>query len=124
MGLDMYLYKRRRGSEEDPELVAYWRKANQIHGWFERNAHDGFIENCEYYPLCKDDLRCLVADCRLVLDKPELADSVLPATEGFFFGSTLYDDYYFESLSLTVEQVERVLAEAGIDDRIYYRAWW
>lgn len=31
MGLDMYLYK------EKSEEVAYWRKANAIHAWFERN---------------------------------------------------------------------------------------
>ena len=51
MGLDMYLTKRRRGSDAEQELVAYWRKANQIHGWFERNLADGYIENCELYPV-------------------------------------------------------------------------
>lgn len=48
MGLDMYLTKRRPGTE-GAELLAYWRKANHIHGWFERNTTDGYIENCELY---------------------------------------------------------------------------
>ena len=92
MGLDMYLTKRRRGSEDDRELVAYWRKANQIHGWFERNTCDGYIENCECYPVCIGDLECLMADCRLVMEKPGCAPQVLPTTEGFLFVGASYDD--------------------------------
>lgn len=53
MGLDMYLTCRAKSGSSEHELLAYWRKANHIHGWFERNATDGCIENCEYYPVCR-----------------------------------------------------------------------
>ncbi len=124
MGLDMYLTKRRRGSEDDRELVAYWRKANQIHGWFERNTCDGYIENCECYPVCIGDLECLMADCRLVMEKPGCAPQVLPTTEGFFFGGASYDDCYFENVQATIEQIGRVIADAAEDDELFYHAWW
>ena len=50
MGLDMYLTKRNAAArDEQDEMVAYWRKANHIHGWFERNVAYGELENCELY---------------------------------------------------------------------------
>ena len=52
MGLDMYLTKRSAAArDEQDEMVAYWRKANHIHGWFERNVAYGELENCELYPV-------------------------------------------------------------------------
>ena len=39
MGLDMYLYKKVKNAKK--QEVAYWRKANQIRGWFVRH---GLIE--------------------------------------------------------------------------------
>ena len=42
MGLDMWLTKRKKVTQED-ELM-YWRKANQIRGWFCNNV-DGFTDN-------------------------------------------------------------------------------
>lgn len=61
MGLDMFLYKVKR------EEVAYWRKANAIHAWFERNVADGEIENCKEYPVSKEDLLNLRSVCTRVL---------------------------------------------------------
>ena len=124
MGLDMYLTKRRRGSDAEQELVAYWRKANQIHGWFERNVSDGYIENCEMYPVCLDDLNCLMSDCGLLMGDRSRAAELLPAGEGFFFGSQDYDDYYFENLAETERMLKKVVAEATDEDELFYHAWW
>lgn len=122
MGLDMYLTKRRPGTE-GCELLAYWRKANHIHGWFERNTTDGYIENCELYPICRGDLRSLAADCRVVLDNPSYAAHVLPREDGFFFGSQGYDADYYESLEETAELLKRALDATTEDDELYYHAW-
>lgn len=124
MGLDMYLTKRRRGSDPESELVAYWRKANQIHGWFERNVTDGYIENCEMYPVCLESLNCLMNDCRLVLSDHSKASTVLPCEDGFFFGSQVYDDYYFENLAATERMLAQVTSEASDGDELFYHAWW
>ena len=124
MGLDMYLTKRRRGSDAEQELVAYWRKANQIHGWFERNLADGYIENCELYPVCLENLNCLMSDCGLVLSDRSKASDVLPCEEGFFFGSQVYDDYYFENLAETERMLAQVISDTTDDDELFYHAWW
>ena len=114
MGLDMYLTRRAKGENAEHELLAYWRKANHIHGWFERNTSDGYIETCEYYP-----------DCRLVEDDRFLAPELLPVQEGFFFGAFGYeDDYYTQCIDETVSMLERVLKETGEDDELFYHAWW
>ena len=64
MGLDMYLWKVKR------EEVAYWRKANAIHAWFERKfADDGELENCRDYYVNKEDLIELRNTCQTILDK-------------------------------------------------------
>ncbi|MEG0303961.1 hypothetical protein, partial [Gordonibacter sp.] len=81
MGLDMYLTRKAKGGNAEHELLAYWRKANHIHGWFERNTTDGYIENCEYYPVCRQDLVCLMDDCRLVKNDRFLAPKLLPVQE-------------------------------------------
>ena len=48
MGLDMYLTSNKRGE------VLYWRKANHIHGWFERKIKG--VRNQLNHPLKADDL--------------------------------------------------------------------
>lgn len=64
MGLDMYLWKIKR------EEVAYWRKANAIHAWFERKlAEDNReINNCSDYYVTKENLIELRDTCQTILD--------------------------------------------------------
>lgn len=77
MGLDMYLQKRDKvicphcgkeivGAGESEELI-YWRKANAIHGWFEKHCANGCIENCKEYIVTKDQLIELRNDCEKVV---------------------------------------------------------
>jgi len=66
MGLDMYLFKVKR------EEVAYWRKANAIHAWFENNVADGNLENCKDYYVSKEDLIKLRDTCKEVINKSNL----------------------------------------------------
>ena len=126
MGLDMYLTKRSASArDEQGEMVAYWRKANHIHGWFERNTTDGYIENCEYYPVCRQDLVCLMDDCKLVKGNRFLAPKLLPVQEGFFFGAFGYgDEYYTDCIDQTISMLEHVLKETGEEDELFYHAWW
>ncbi len=85
MGLDMYLYKKTyvgsrwcvvspliRGVRSERiayviEEVGYWRKANQIHGWFVRNVQDG-NDDCGEYSVDLAQLHQLLSLCETVLD--------------------------------------------------------
>ena len=60
MGLDMYLEKCDRYSEDELILkqVAYWRKAYPIMDWFETKLGDGDkLDNCARYNLTIDYLK-------------------------------------------------------------------
>lgn len=78
MGLDMFLFKLNKTHESDPtattnsiidamEEVGYWRKANQIHGWFVENVQGG-IDDCGYYKVSKQNVEELLSLCNQVLD--------------------------------------------------------
>lgn len=115
--------------------VGYWRKANQIHKWFVDNVQGG-VDNCQpfYVPFeCIIDLYDTVCE---VLNDHEKAEELLPSESGFFFGSTGYDEYYYEDLEDTKEILEPIVtklkyAEDNPSERheiydysFYYRASW
>ena len=43
--------------------------------------------------------------CEMVLLKKYKACDILPTQEGFFFGSTEYDDLYFEQIKKTKKEL-------------------
>ena len=106
------------------EEVAYWRKANAIHGWFVDNVQNG-VDNCGYYEVTKEKLEELLLLTRAVLDYPKLAPKILPTREGFFFGSTEYDEYYFEDLRHTEKVLKKVLEETNWEREmvVYHSSW-
>ena len=116
---------------DDRTEVAYWRKANAIHRWFEKRLYDRYnvecLENCGEYVVDAEDLRDLVVDCKTVLREEgndhfeKVASSILPTESGFFFGSTEYGDWYLSDLRQTVEMLEPLLES---DDAFVYMAWW
>jgi hypothetical protein len=59
------------------EVVAYWRKANQIHKWFVDNVQDG-NDNCADYYVAPEQLEELLALCVDIKANPELADEKSP----------------------------------------------
>ena len=52
------------------------------------------------------------------------AQKLLPTTNGFFFGSTDYDEWYYRSLVEALQALEPVLAEAQPDDKFSYWSSW
>lgn len=67
-----------------------------------------------------------------ITNAEEIAD-LLPTTEGFFFGSTDYDEYYLDDINNTIEQLDNIIAdhEEMVDDGVkeynlhyYYIASW
>ena len=149
MGMDMHLTARRYVSEYDegdrelsmkvkqnfPELreetiqgidvrVGYWRKANAIHKWFVEHVQEG-KDDCGDYLCSVDQLKELKAVCERVIAFRHLAVELLPTTDGFFFGSTDYDEFYFRDLEYTVKFLDRAieLADTGKWDIEYSSSW-
>ena len=123
----MYLERKRKDAElggHNMQEVGYWRKANQIREWFATHLEGG-VENCEYSKVTEDDLLALRLDCMKAYTNHELAPEILPTSSGFFFGSTAYDDWYFEDLSETIDIINNVLDTTDWEnEEIYYYEWW
>lgn len=51
----------------------------------------------------------------MVLEDTETAEELLPTQEGFFFGGTDYDQYYWDDLGFTKKRLEAVLATVEKD---------
>lgn len=103
--------------------IGYWRKANQIHRWFVNNIQDG-NDDCGTYSVSEDKLKELleVVNNALKSKSPEL---LLPTQNGFFFGSTEYDEYYLSDLKNTKKIIEKFLDFKDKDKYdIYYHSSW
>jgi len=115
MGLDMYLYQ---DDKYNNELI-YWRKANAIHGWFDKKIEGG-VRNGDLHKVSKEDIskliKCLEEDIEylhtlrldrnmsdfLNLDKSKLN---LTPTEGFFFGNYRIDRGYLDDLERSLNNL-------------------
>lgn len=102
--------------------LGYWRKANAIHGWFVREVQRG-VDDCGYYEVPPPMLEMLREKCEAVLTDNSLASTLLPVTEGFFFGGREYDEGYFQYLKDTIAIIDAVLP---IRDKwtFYYHSSW
>lgn len=55
----------------------------------------------------------------------EELDSILPTQSGFFFGSTTYDEWYFNNLENTVKIIDKIFEEdPNCSQDYYYEASW
>ena len=102
--------------------AGYWRKANAIHDWFVREVQGGEDE-CKPHYVDREQLLALKEACEQVLADKQKAPELLPTANGFFFGSTDYDQYYFEDLESTVEIIDRCLALPTSWDFEYRSSW-
>jgi hypothetical protein len=184
MGLDMYLSKKtyvkqwshnkpenqyevsvKKGTKKydkiKPERVSYiteeimyWRKANQIHGWFCNNCEERIPD--VRYDVTREDLENLLETCEKVLgilnksekktlqvvggwkggeqymvdhevyDTTDEIMELLPPTEGFFFGSDNIDDWYKQNIEETITTLKEELSASteGYGSDYEYYASW
>jgi hypothetical protein len=131
MGLDMYLRVRKAHDYAKPGetfdnaygthwklsesiyTVCEWRKANAIHKWFVDNVQAG-EDDCGRYAVSVDKLKQLRSDCREAMElfddrNIEEAAQFMPTQEGFFFGSTDYDEWYREDLQRTYDACNNLI---------------
>ena len=156
MGLDMYLSEKHwhRVCDEDKlkalreildvdalhvgEMLVttevehiYWRKVNAVHGWFVDNIQNG-EDDCGEYPVAVEDLQKLKEVCVQVIDDPEMAEELLPARSGCFFGDDSYDEYYFNDLHHTIANINRLMDHVALQrltdpdyvPRLIYQSSW
>ena len=99
--------------------VAYFRKVNFLIPFF------GYEENCSNIEIDKYQVEDLIEACKEVLANHDKASFLLPTQEGFFFGSTDYDDWYFDDVQNVKEKFEEVLADFDRDeDILLMHCWW
>jgi len=104
--------------------VAYWRKANAIHQWFVDNVQDG-VDECQKAFVSREQLQTLLDLCKEIAESPKKGSKLLPTANGFFFGSTEYDDYYIQDLQYTVERLEKILKDSALEKcEFYYQSSW
>jgi hypothetical protein len=118
MGLDMYI------NDEYGNEVAYWRKFNALHAWFVKNCQNG-IDNCEpSRALTTEDFENLIYIMKAVKQAPLTARVLLPTSDGFFFGSTAYDEYFMQDVEDSIKKFEELLEDVKNGDKLYYHSSW
>lgn len=101
------------------EYDAYFRKVNFLFKYYEDRGK--MYE--QYYAFTDvDDVDDLIYRCERVLKDHSLAHSLLPTQDGFFFGSTDYDDYYFSDVKDCLRQMKkyRKLLKDGVTGYVIF----
>jgi hypothetical protein len=62
--------------------------------------------------------------CKKIKANPDLAESLLPPVEGFFFGSTEIDEYYWEDIDSTIKQLEKAMEKYDDKWSFEYSSSW
>jgi hypothetical protein len=102
--------------------VAYWRKSNQIHNWFVINVQRG-EDDCGEYFVSHNKLKELVNTCALAITNKD--PNLLPPREGFFFGSTDVDEYYWADIMDTINQLQPIIDRPDFEKlSFYYQSSW
>lgn len=135
--------------------VGYWRKANAIHRWFVENVQNdvdncayyevskenleklleicitvknrskmksGYIKNGE---TLNGGKWCPIMEEGEYIENPEIAEELLPTQDGFFFGSTNYDQWYMQDVIDTIDILTKALETVDFDrEMVVYSASW
>lgn len=126
-----------------PEEVGYFRKVNFLMSFFD------YYGNCEYKEITRERLQALHNACaEIVKMKPVRSEvtkyiyggvkevrvysdadqkrcaELLPTQSGFFFGSTDYDQWYFDDVKEVFVWLDGVLSDLDDDEVILMYCWW
>ena len=102
--------------------VAYWRKVNSVHKWFVDNVQNG-VDDCGEYYVSHDQLKELANTCTLAVTNKD--PNLIPPQEGFFFGGTDIDEWYWSDLMDTANQIRTLIDRPDFKDlSFYYQSSW
>lgn len=118
MGLDIYFKKVKI------ESTTYFRKVNFLLN------HFGYTENCTNISVTKEQIEDLLNKCSNILIKLDntnfengeqvaelvaLCKDTLPTQDGFFFGSTDYNGFYFDDIKEVHKAMIELLENTDFD---------
>jgi hypothetical protein len=116
------IFERNFVSKETKYQVGYWRKFNALHSYIVENFADG-EDKCQQIYLSTKDLEQILNNLKNTKNNRSKAKELLPTQDGFFFGSTQYDEWYWNDVEYSIRLFEEVLKlPEGIT--IYYQASW
>ena len=95
--------------------VCYFRKVNLLFAYFENK---GLMFDQYFAFMDKETCLDIIDRCKRVLEDHSLASELLPTQSGFFFGSTDYDEWYYQD----VENVLKQLTEKALP--VYDEPCW
>ena len=123
-GLEEYIRKRNFISAYKEYQVGYFRKFNALHQWIVDKCGHG-IDECQQIYISDNQLGELYDTLLQVSHDHSKASELLPSQSGFFFGSTEYDDWYYEDVEEAIKFLELVkpLVDSGEIDLIYQASW-
>ena len=127
----------------EPQEVGYFRKVNFLMSFFK------YKENCSYKETTREQLQALRDACKEIVkmkpvryeitrydyggteqvkvysdaDQKRCAE-LLPTQSGFFFGSTDYDQWYFNEVKDVFVWVDGVLSDLADDEVVLMHCWW
>lgn len=133
MGLDMYLYKIPKVDRVDDSTnkidydlvsdkseIAYWRKFNALHNWLGDNAQGGEDE-CNPHIVNPELIQKLIDLLKSL--SPENCNDLFPTSSGFFFGSTEYNELYWNDVTETIDVLEKLSFDPDTEDLVYLSSW-
>jgi hypothetical protein len=101
------------------ESDVYFRKVNFVYRFFGNKL----VDECCFAD--KSDIEELISRCNKVLADHSLAQELLPTTDGFFFGSTDYDEWYFNDVEDCKKQMTKLLKKYNEDtDVLFFVMSW
>lgn len=102
------------------EYNAYFRKVNFLFYYFDRTL--GKMHDDCYAFVEPEDVDDLIDRCERVLKDHNLAQSLLPTQDGFFFGSTDYNNWYFSDVKDCLKQMKkyRKLLKDGVTGYVIF----
>ena len=102
--------------------AAYWRKANQVHNWFVKHVQNN-VDDCGEYYVSHEKLEQLREACRKALFNKDPQE--LMPIEGFFFGGTDIDQYYWEDIKRTIKMIDKITKNKQYPTlSFYYSSSW
>ena len=120
MGLDIFLTKKKRSE------IGYFRKVNFLVNFFKKKGFD--VPNQIPLAIKREDAEELLSKCEEVLKDRSKGPELLPTMSGFFFGSTDYDNYYYDDVEAVRDYVkDKLLPEFDTleeEENIYFETWY
>ena len=107
--------------------IGYFRKFNALHSYIVKTFADG-VDNCQDIILYKEDVEQIKKVLDDVLNAHQQvgkAKELLPTQSGFFFGSTAYDEFYFEDVKDAADLMQNLLDNFDFENyQLIYEASW